>query len=63
MSNSHNIPASETCTGSAMRSTSASRTFWLAGDFGSLWIYLAAPILGGVLGVLLFERVNRASPP
>jgi MIP family channel proteins len=35
----------------------------VAGDFGSLWIYLAAPILGGILGALLFERVNRASPP
>ncbi len=34
----------------------------VAHDLESLWIYLAAPILGGTLGALLFERVNRASP-
>jgi len=35
----------------------------IARDFGSLWIYLTAPVLGGILGALLFERLNPPSPP
>jgi len=35
----------------------------VASNFGSLWIYLTAPVLGGILGALLFERVNHPSPP
>ena len=34
----------------------------VSGELGSLWIYLIAPLLGGVLGALLFERVNYDSP-
>jgi glycerol uptake facilitator-like aquaporin len=30
----------------------------VAGELGSLWIHLAAPLLGGVLGALLHERVK-----
>jgi MIP family channel proteins len=35
----------------------------VSGDLASLWIYLIAPILGGIVGAGLFERVNRGSPP
>jgi aquaporin NIP len=35
----------------------------VSGSLGSLWIYLAAPIVGGALGATLYEWVRRASPP
>lgn len=35
----------------------------VSGDLGSLWIYIAAPILGGLAGALICERVIRESPP
>ena len=34
----------------------------VSGELGSLWIYLTAPVLGGLIGVLAYEGV-RASPP
>jgi glycerol uptake facilitator-like aquaporin len=34
----------------------------VAGDLGSLWIYLVAPLLGGALGALLHERVKLMVP-
>jgi hypothetical protein len=34
----------------------------VAGELGSLWIYLTAPILGGIVGAFICERVNRYSP-
>jgi MIP family channel proteins len=35
----------------------------VSGSLGSLWIYLLAPLAGGILGVMLYERVSRVSPP
>lgn len=35
----------------------------VSGDLGSLWIYLTAPLVGGVLGVLAYERVRLAPTP
>jgi MIP family channel proteins len=35
----------------------------VSGDLGSLWIYIAAPIVGGVLGAILYDVVRDASLP
>jgi aquaporin NIP len=35
----------------------------VSGSLGSLWIYLAAPIVGAALGVMSYAWVRRASPP
>jgi aquaporin NIP len=35
----------------------------VSGELGSLWIYITAPILGGIVGALICERVNHQSPP
>ncbi len=35
----------------------------VSGDLGSLWIYLTAPILGGVLGALAYDALRPGSPP
>jgi MIP family channel proteins len=35
----------------------------VSGDLGSLWIYVAAPIVGGVLGASLYDVVRSSSPP
>ena len=34
-----------------------------SGSFGSLWIYLAAPLVGAAVGAVSYEWVRRASPP
>jgi aquaporin NIP len=35
----------------------------VSGDLGSLWIYLTAPVLGGVLGAVAYDVVRSGSPP
>lgn len=35
----------------------------VSGDLGSLWIYLAAPLIGGVLGALAYDGLRPGSPP
>ena len=35
----------------------------VSGDLGSLWIYLTAPLLGGVLGALAYDTLRSGSPP
>lgn len=35
----------------------------VSGELGSLWIYLAAPLLGGALGALAYDALRRGSPP
>jgi aquaporin NIP len=35
----------------------------VSGDLGSLWIYLTAPLLGGMLGALAYDTLRRDSPP
>lgn len=36
----------------------------VAGDFTGFWIYLIAPVLGGMLATLLYDRfLRRTSPP
>jgi len=35
----------------------------VSGDLESLWIYLAAPLLGGVLGVLAYDALRRSPHP
>jgi MIP family channel proteins len=35
----------------------------VSGELESLWIYLAAPLLGGVLGALAYDALRRGSPP
>ena len=35
----------------------------VSGSLSSLWIYLAAPLVGGALGAILYAWVKRASPP
>ncbi len=35
----------------------------VSGDLDSLWIYLTAPLLGGVLGALAYDVLRPASPP
>ena len=33
----------------------------VSGDLGSLWIYLTAPLLGGALGALVYDALQRGS--
>lgn len=35
----------------------------VSSDLGSLWIYLTAPLLGGVLGALAYDALRSDSPP
>ena len=35
----------------------------VSGELESLWIYLAAPLLGGVVGALAYDTLRRGSPP
>jgi MIP family channel proteins len=35
----------------------------VGGDLDSLWIYLTAPLLGGVVGALVYDVLRPASPP
>jgi aquaporin NIP len=35
----------------------------VSGELGSLWIYLTAPVLGGVLGALAYDALRAGSPP
>jgi MIP family channel proteins len=35
----------------------------VSGDLGSLWIYLTAPVLGGMLGALAYDALRPGSPP
>ena len=35
----------------------------VSGELDSLWIYLAAPLVGGVLGALAYDALRRGSPP
>lgn len=34
----------------------------VSGELGSLWIYLTAPLLGGVVGVFVYGAIRGASP-
>ena len=36
---------------------------FVSGDLGSLWIYLTAPLLGGVIGALAYDALRPGSPP
>jgi MIP family channel proteins len=36
---------------------------FVSGDLGSLWIYLTAPLLGGVIGALAYDALRSGSPP
>jgi MIP family channel proteins len=35
----------------------------VSGDLGSIWIYLTAPVVGGVLGALAYDALRPGSPP
>ena len=35
----------------------------VAGELDALWIYLTAPLLGGVLGALLYDVLRKPSTP
>ena len=51
-------------TGGAVNPARAFGPDLLSGDAGSLWIYLLAPIVGGVLAAVLYDRVLAdAEPP
>ena len=34
----------------------------VSGELGSLWIYLTAPVVGGVIGALAYDALRRPSP-
>jgi glycerol uptake facilitator-like aquaporin len=35
----------------------------LGGDLSKLWIYLVAPVVGAVIGALVFRAVDQMAPP
>ena len=35
----------------------------VSGELGSLWIYLTAPLLGGLAGALAFDTLRPSAPP
>ncbi|MGY1805590.1 MIP/aquaporin family protein [Blastococcus sp. SYSU D00922] len=51
-------------TGGAVNPARAFGPDLLAGEVGSLWLYLVAPTVGGILAALLYDRVlSPAEPP
>jgi MIP family channel proteins len=51
-------------TGGAVNPARAFGPDLVAGQVGSLWLYLVAPLVGGVLAAVLYDRVlARAEPP
>jgi glycerol uptake facilitator protein/aquaporin Z/aquaporin NIP len=51
-------------TGGAVNPARAFGPNLLAGQFGPLWIYLLAPVVGGILAAVLYDRVlSSAEPP
>lgn len=51
-------------TGGAVNPARAFGPDLLAGEIGPLWLYLVAPVVGGVLAALLYDRVlSPAEPP
>jgi glycerol uptake facilitator protein/aquaporin Z/aquaporin NIP len=50
-------------TGGAVNPARAFGPNLLAGDLAPLWIYLVAPVVGGVLAALLYDRVLSSGEP